>query len=324
MGEIKIDFFYTENRHAGKTAEDTPERRQRGHAGKTAERGYTMETYKMDLHLFDEGAAGGEGGAAAQAPEAGAQAEGAGSNPEGSRDLEAEFDNLIKGEFKDTYNKRVQGIVQNRLKGSKQTEASLREAREIMALMGERYGLDGTDAKALRTALENDRQYLEEEALEKGMSVDQLAEMKKMERENRSFRQAMERQREQAEFDQKFRAWSEEAEGLKEQYPTLNLMEEFNDPNFIRLLDSGVGVKAAYQAIHFDELMTGAMAHTAQTAQKKVMDSVKANGARPMENAAQGAAGVSAYTDVNKLTKQQRKEIAEQVMRDPDKRITFR
>ena len=283
-----------------------------------------METYKMDLHLFDEGAAGGEGGAAAQAPEAGAQAEGAGGNPEGSRDLEAEFDNLIKGEFKDTYNKRVQGIVQNRLKGSKQTEASLREAREIMALMGERYGLDGTDAKALRTALENDRQYLEEEALEKGMSVDQLAEMKKMERENRSFRQAMERQREQAEFDQKFRAWSEEAEGLKEQYPTLNLMEEFNDPNFIRLLDSGVGVKAAYQAIHFDELMTGAMAHTAQTAQKKVMDSVKANGARPMENAAQGAAGVSAYTDVNKLTKQQRKEIAEQVMRDPDKRITFR
>ena len=283
-----------------------------------------METYKMALHLFDEGAAGGEGGAAAQAPEAGAQAEGAGGNPEGSRDLEAEFDNLIKGEFKDTYNKRVQGIVQNRLKGSKQTEASLREAREIMALMGERYGLDGTDAKALRTALENDRQYLEEEALEKGMSVDQLAEMKKMERENRSFRQAMERQREQAEFDQKFRAWSEEAEGLKEQYPTLNLMEEFNDPNFIRLLDSGVGVKAAYQAIHFDELMTGAMAHTAQTAQKKVMDSVKANGARPMENAAQGAAGVSAYTDVNKLTKQQRKEIAEQVMRDPDKRITFR
>lgn len=283
-----------------------------------------METYKMDLHLFDEGAAGGEGGAAAQAPEAGAQAEGAGGNPEGSRDLEAEFDNLIKGEFKDTYNKRVQGIVQNRLKGSKQTEASLKEAREIMALMGERYGLDGTDAKALRTALENDRQYLEEEALEKGMSVDQLAEMKKMERENRSFRQAMERQREQAAFDQKFRAWSEEAEGLKEQYPTLNLMEEFNDPNFIRLLDSGVGVKAAYQTIHFDEIMSGAMAHTAQTAQKKVMDSVKANGARPQENAAQGAAGVSAYTDVNKLTKQQRKEIAEQVMRDPDKRITFR
>lgn len=283
-----------------------------------------METYKMDLHLFDEGAAGGEGGAAAQAPEAGAQAEGAGSNPEGSRDLEAEFDNLIKGEFKDTYNKRVQGIVQNRLKGSKQTEASLREAREVMALMGERYGLDGTDAKALRAALENDKQYLEQEALEKGMSVEQLAEMKKMERENRSFRQAMERQREQAEFNQKFRAWSEEAEGLKEQYPTLNLMEEFNDPNFIRLLDSGVGVKAAYQAIHFDEIMSGAMAHTAQTAQKKVMDSVKANGARPMENAAQGAAGVSAYTDVNKLTKQQRKEIAEQVMRDPDKRITFR
>ena len=131
-----------------------------------------MEKYKMDLHLFDEGAAGGEGGAAAQGPEAGAQAEG--GAPEGGRDMEAEFDSLIKGDFKDTYNKRVSGIVKDRLKGSKQTEASLREAREVMALMGERYGLDGTDAKALRAALENDKQYLEQEALEKGMSVEQL------------------------------------------------------------------------------------------------------------------------------------------------------
>ena len=111
MGEIKIDFSYTENRHAGKTAEGTPERRQRGHAGETAERGYIMEKYKMDLHLFDEGAAGGEGGAAAQGPEAGAQAEG--GAPEGGRDMEAEFDSLIKGDFKDTYNKRVSGIVKD-------------------------------------------------------------------------------------------------------------------------------------------------------------------------------------------------------------------
>ena len=280
-----------------------------------------MEKYKMDLRLFDEG---GEGGSPAQTtPQTGTQPGDTGSDP-APRDLEAEFDSLIKGEYKDTYDKRVQGIVKDRLKGSKQTEASLREAREVMALMGERYGLDGTDAKALRTALENDRQYLETEAMEKGMSVDQLAEMKRMERENRTFRQQMEQQRAKAAFDEKFRGWTEEAAGLKEVYPELDLLREFENPNFIRLLDSGVGVKAAYQAIHFDELLSGAMAHTAQTAQKKVMDSVKANGARPAENAATGAAGVSAGMDVSKLTKAQRREIAEQVMRDPDKRITFR
>ncbi|MBR5816558.1 MAG: hypothetical protein IKY38_03925 [Anaerotignum sp.] len=49
-------------------------------------------------------------------------------------------------------------------------------------------------------------------------------------------------------------------------YPNLNLMEEFGNPQFVKLLDSGVGVKAAYQAVHFDELMGGALQYTAQQA----------------------------------------------------------
>lgn len=312
----------TLERHAGETAGSgkPPER----HAGETAEGGIHMK-YKMDLRLFEEGAAAAgaaTGGAEGAASPAGGQGDGAGTNPEG-RDLNAEFEALIKGDFKEQYSQNVQRIVKERLKGSKQTESSLKEARELLTLVGERYGQDGSDLKALRAALENDKQYLEQEAIEKGMTVEQLAEFKRMERENRAFKEQQRQAAQQQEFERKFSGWSQEAEALKGEYPALNLMQEFENPQFIRLLDSGVSVKAAYQAVHFDELMGGALQYTAAQAQKKIMDSVRANGARPTENGTKGSGGAREKLDVTKLTKEQRRELAERAIRNPDERITF-
>ena len=110
---------------------------------------------------------------------------------------------------------------------------------------------------------------------------------------------------------------------MKETYPGLELMGEFENPQFVRLLDSGVGVKAAYQAVHFDELMSGALQYTAEQAKKKIMDGVRANGARPTENGTKGGAAGRERLDVTKLTKEQRRELAERAIRNPDERITF-
>lgn len=280
--------------------------------------------YKMDLRLFEEGAAAPVAAAGGAEGTSGAAQSGTGegTHPEG-RDLNAEFDALIKGDFKEQYSQNVQKIVKERLKGSKQTESSLKEARELLSLVGERYGQDGSDLKALRAALENDKQYLEQEALEKGMTVEQLSEFKRMERENRAFREQQRQAAQQQEFEQKFSGWSQEAEALKGEYPSLNLLQEFENPQFIRLLDSGVSVKAAYQAVHFDELMSGALQYTAEQAQKKIMDGVRANGARPMENGTKGSGGAREKLDVTKLTKEQRRELAERAIRNPEERITF-
>lgn len=282
-----------------------------------------MKDYRMDLTLFDDGGAG----AAAATSGAATTGDAVSTGTEGNqpvRDFDAEFDAMVKGDFKDAYNKKVQGIVKDRLKGSKQTESKLKDAEALLSLVGERYGWDGKDMEALRASLESDKAYLEEEALEKGMTVEQLAQIKQMERENKVLREQQRQADERAAFEQKFAGWNAEAEALANVYPGLNLMEEFNNPTFVRLLDSGVGVKAAYQATHFDELMGGALQYTAQQTQKAVLDGVKANGLRPNENGTKGSNGANQRIDVTKLTKEDRQRLMDEVRRDPNKRITFR
>ena len=286
-----------------------------------------MKKYKMDLKLFD-----GEGGGAGAGTGAGSTAGAGGTGTDGGtgakgtdggRDFDAEFDTMIKGEFKDAFGKKVQNIVKDRLKGSKQTESRLKDANDLLSLVGERYGWDGKDLATLRASVESDRAYLEQEALDKGMTVDQLAEVKRLQRENAALLKQQTEAQERAEFDRKVNGWMQEAEALKGTYPNLNLMEEFQNPQFLRLLDSGVGVKSAYQAVHFDDLMGGAMQYTAQQTQKAVMDGVKANGMRPNENGAKGSNGANQKIDVHKLTAAERKALAEEARRNPDKKISF-
>lgn len=276
--------------------------------------------YEMNLRLFD-GEGGAAGTAAAGATTTGAEAGAAGGE---SRDFNAEFDTMVKGEYKDAFDARVQKIVQGRLKNSKQTESKLKDAEGLLAMVGERYNLDGKDFAALKAALEGDRQYLEAEALEKGMTVEQLAQFKKMERENKAFQEQIAQDRQRQEFEQKFAGWTQEAEQLKGKFPELDLAAEFDNPEFVRMLDHGISVGTAYQAVHFDDLMGGALQHTAATTERKVLDSIRARGVRPAENGASGSSGAREKPiDVTKLTKQQRNELIERARRNPDERITF-
>lgn len=278
-----------------------------------------MKHYEMNLRIFDgEGAAAGTA-AAGTTTEGTAGGEGTGAG----RDFHAEFDTMVKGDYKEAFDARVQKIVQGRLKNSKQTEERLKAAEGVLAMVGERYNLDGKDLEALRTALDGDRQYLEAEALEKGMTVEQLAQFKKMERENKSFQEQLQAERQRQEFERKFAGWTEEAEMLRDKFPALDLAEEFENPEFVRMLDHGIGVATAYQAVHFDDLMGGALQHAAVTTEKKVLDSIRARGARPAENGAGGSSGAREVIDVTKLTKQQRQELIDRARRNPDERISF-
>ena len=107
-----------------------------------------MEKYKMDLRLFDDGAAGAGGTTGMGTAGAGDAGAGQGGT-EGGRDFSSEFDAMIKGEYKEAYAKKVEQIVKERLKGSKQAEARLKDAESLLALVGERYGQDGKDLAAL-------------------------------------------------------------------------------------------------------------------------------------------------------------------------------
>ena len=164
--------------------------------------------------------------------------------------------------------------------------------------------------------------------METGKDPQDLLELKRIQRENASMRRQMELNRQQQE-DQRRRQfasaqeanWQQQAREAQKVYPGLDLATEIKNPNFARLIRSGVPVRAAYEVTHMDDIMGGAMQYAAQKAAKNVTDNVIAGAARPAENGtgAQGAATVK--VDVSKLTSKEMKEYRERAARG--ERITF-
>lgn len=295
----------------------------------------------LNLQLFAEGA-GGDGGTGAtgatgaSATAAGSQKKGA-SNPLAdvkygvqptedappvaevttppAEDRNAKFEAMIKGEYKDLYDARVQDTVQKRLKGSKETVDKYNALTPTIEILAKKYGVDVNDIAALNKAIEEDDSYFEDEALERGLTVQQLKEVKKMERENAELRRQMEEQNRKENANKIYAQWMDQAEQTKSIYPTFDLKTEMQNPQFIQLLRSNVDVRTAYEVIHRDEIIHGAMQFASKTAERKVTNSVIANGARPSESGNSSQSATVTKSDVSQLSKADRAEIMRRVAR---------
>jgi hypothetical protein len=222
-------------------------------------------------------------------------------------DLAAEFDALIKGKFKDQYNARVQDTIQKRLKGPSEAAEKYRALTPTIELLSKKYGLEAHDIEGLNKAIEEDNSFYEDEALARGLTIQQLKEVKKMERENAALRRQQEEVRRQQESQRQYETWFKQAENAKLKYPNLDLAVEIQNPQFMDLLRANIDVEAAYKVIHQDDIISGAMEAAVRNATQKVANSISANGARPSENGSgQGAATVK--VDVSKMTKKQRQD----------------
>ena len=280
----------------------------------------------LDLQLFAEGAGGGVGGTGAEGA-TGESATAAVSQTTGvttpaaevvenpTEDRNAKFEALIKGEYKDLYDARVQDTVQKRLKGSKETVEKYEALTPTLEMLAKKYGVDASDIKALNKAIEDDDSYYEEEALEKGLSVEQLKEIRKMEKENAELKRQMEEQNRKENANKLYAQWMEQADKTKAIYPNFDLRTEMQNSKFVDLLRSNIDVRTAYEVIHKDDIIAGAMQFTAKTVEQKVTNKIIAGGARPAENgnSSQGASVIK--RDVSQLTKADRADIARRVAR---------
>ena len=232
-----------------------------------------------------------------------------------TEDRVAKFEALIKGEFKDLYDARMSETVQKRLKGSKETVDKYNELTPTLEMLARKYGVDASDIKALNKAIEDDDAYYEEEAMEKGVTVEQLKSIRKMERENAELKKQMEEKSHKERAERDVAEWMKQAEQAKRSFPNLDLGEELKNPEFINLLKSGVGVETAYFAMHHRELVPQAMQYTAKAVEQKLTNKVIANGARPTENGISSQASVVVKSDVSQLSKADRAEIIRRVAR---------
>jgi hypothetical protein len=239
----------------------------------------------------------------------------AGSDPVQPTDRNAEFEKLIKGEYKDLYDQRVQDTIQKRLKGSKENEAKLTALSPTLELLAKKYGVDASDINALNKAIEDDDAYYEQEALEKGVTVGQLKEIRKMEKENAELKRQMQEQTAKEKGAQLYAQWMDQAEKAKTVYPSFDLRAEMNNQKFVDLLRANVDVRTAYEVIHKDDIIPAAMQFTAKTVEQKLTNKIMANGARPNENGISSQSAAQVKSDVSQLSKADRAEIIRRVQR---------
>lgn len=241
--------------------------------------------------------------------------------PDAPADRDAEFERLIKGEFKDLYDRKMQDIIQKRLKGSKQMEDRLTTLTPALELLGKKYGVDPADASALSRAIADDDALYADEATEKGMDVGTFKQLRKMELENASLSKAIAQQERREQAAQQYAQWQQQAQEARKIYPSLDLKEECGNPQFMQLLRSGVDVGSAYLVLHKDDIIPAAMQHTAKVVEQKLAGKMMSASARPGENGVGSQSAAITKSDVGKLTKADREEIRRRVARG--ERIRF-
>ena len=227
------------------------------------------------------------------------------------------FDDLIKGKYREDFQKKTQSIINRRLAGSKEQQKQLQEQitsiKPVMDLLAQKYGVN--DPSEIMEALEQDEALYEKESMETGMSVQQVREMKKLQRENESFRQAQAEAERRQNSDKIYANWMEQSEILRETYPNFDFKTEALNDDFNKLLKAGIDVGTAYEVVHKDEILSGAMQYTAQQVRQKTVQNIQARGTRPAENGMHTQPAVQTKTDVNSLTKADREEIERRVRR---------
>lgn len=227
------------------------------------------------LQLFAE-AAGSESGVT----EVGAQPQ-AEAPSQGRED----FEKLIQGPYKEAYNARVQSILRQRLKNSRETAEKFAAAQPVLQYMQKALGMEGQDYGAMEKAL---RERLPEQP--------EPAEQQRQTQEI------------QAGAEQMLAQWHSQAQTIRETYPDFDLEREMLDPGFRQLLRARVDMQTAYEIRHKEEIIPAAMAYAAQRVEKHLAEKLRSGGNRPPEN---GLTPSGAAPLGNRVEKLSRKELAE-------------
>ena len=243
---------------------------------------------------------------------------------------EDEWSTLIKGKYKEQYGKAVNDAVNKRFKHQKDLQGQIDAIDPIIRAMAQRYEIQA-DAngnipiQALQDKILNDNALYEQEAFERGMSVDDLKQMKALERENAQLKRATQYTQEQKEWDDLVA----QGEELKQMYPSFDMDTEMVNPEFGKSLaffkNSNMypdPVRRAYELVHRDEIMSGAMQYAVQKTQQNISNSIQSGMSRPQENGTnQVAAGAPTALDPSKLSREQIEDIKKRAARG--ERITF-
>lgn len=215
-----------------------------------------------------------------------------------------EFEELIKGKFKDAFRKRTQGIIEKRLGKYKSCENTIR----VCAPLFERIAADfphiaPEDTEGLVRA------FLQRE--DETKKTDGQRVLLENVEEKLSLR-AAERLRDRL---------AAESEGLKEIYPSFDLTREISSsPELTRLLAAGIPLRRAYECVNLDKIMGSALRYAVSRTAGNTAEALRSR-TRIQENSLSDRASSVKRTDVKSLTERDIMRIISEVGKGA--KITF-
>lgn len=290
---------------------------------------------KINLRMFDGASSGaGDGDSSASGVTNSTAASANGNNLENvvygkqpndpnsvanAEDAKAKYDSYRKGEGKQFIDKDIETAIRRRFKDYNTLKESNTKMQNVMSALATRYGIDANDTDALSKAIADDDSYYEKAADNANMSVEQYKKMMRLEAENAELQRIRAEEANRAEFNRRYAEWSAQAEGAKTVYPNLDLNAEMQNKDFFDLVNRGIDVKTAFEVIHKDEIINGAVSvtaqRTAQAVQQQTVNNIRTKGLRPNESAGSAQSGFVPKTDPSKWTKKDRQEIERRVMK---------
>ena len=233
---------------------------------------------------------------------------------ETQNNAEEDFDSLIKGRYKDDFDSKVQGIINKRFRETKGMEAELTKSKQINSVLSAKYGIDPTDTDALLAAVQGDESYYEDAAMENGMTVDAYKQKLKGDRAIAELEAIQRNDRRQ----QLLNHFEGEAEKVRQKYgdDSFTFQDTYNsNEEFRSMINGGVPVEAAYKVINMERLSAQKEKAAAENAERKVTNSIIANGRRPAEGGMKGQPPVSQRVDIRNLTDEEMDALEERARR---------
>ncbi len=243
--------------------------------------------YTPDLQLFAGDGAEGMNG------ETGGTDAVAGQNGAAGTIAEDEFNELINGKFKEQFTKKTQAIIDKRFKQTKELEEYKEKVSPTVTRLMEKYGLTDGQEELLPEYVSGEKKRIS--------AGGEFSPAEKIHKHTDALRSRV-------------RGWFEDSSELKNDYPDFDLRKELRSNKlFSQLLMGGAPLRAAYETVHKDEILSGAMAYTADQVRQQVVKDIEAKGRRPVENGVSSESATVTSINVNALTSQDILKILKQV-----------
>lgn len=228
------------------------------------------------------------------------------------RDKEAEFEALIEGEYKEQFSKKVQKIISKRLKEVKVMKEEKEKNTQVVESLLKKFNIEDGDTEKLERMIDTQMTQDNKQTQERQTEL-----LKRLIAENSYLKKHREEELRSIQMKNRAQQLRAQAEEAKKIYPEFDFEAELKNPEFCRLLKVGVSVKNAYEVANIDTILD----RNSKTAERKVVDSIRSKGNRPVENGSESASGILLSGNASKLTKKQRAELAKRAAKG--ERISF-